>query len=770
MRLKNTLFSSTFRLHYAYSLPSALAIVFLAFLAVVASSTILYVYTLETVESDIHEYLSGIGRAGARSIDGDLHATFTSRKQETSPEYLNEVKKLGEVLMLFPSVKYIYTCILKDGKVYFILDPTPPGMHTPQGVDEKAHIMDEYTEAEADLITALTQRKPVFNKKPYQDRWGSFVSGYIPFYNSKQEFVGVIGVDLNAQDYSNRLHKVYRTAMICIIIGFFISCSIGALLYRQDRRIRAITGRLERTNRELTILAEAAKRATQEKSLFLANITHDLRTPMSGILGMAYLLRDTKLDPTQKEYIDTINHSAENLLLLINDVLDMSKIEAGELIVENAPFDMKDCFSKSINILKPLAQNKNIGLVSRVDNAIPDSLMGDARRFAQIITNLVGNAIKFTDQGKVSVSLQYDATSKLVHCSVEDSGIGIPESKREAIFEKFVQGDVSITQKYGGTGLGLAITKQIVQLLGGSIGFQSQENVGSTFWFTLPALLPAAQQETLDGITVCHVASNRIAVQDARVLIADDHPVNRMFLRRLLVKFGFADIAEAENGKEVIAKLSRRYDVIFMDCKMPEQDGYETTRLIREMEAKAGKGAHMLIIALTANAMLGDRESCLRVGMDEYLTKPIQPDALKMLLAQWFIFPSTKDRAHITASIPSDHTPPIDYARMELIYQTVPEQRELLALFFRLSEQHIAEMQSSRRNEEFKSWREAAHSLKGASANLGMNRLEDICRQAEQGKNLSYNERTALIALAAAEMGRLRQYVRDTRPELLEEA
>lgn len=749
------------------SLQSAFSIVFLAFLAVIASSSILYFYTLDAVESDIREYMGGIARAGANSIDGDLHATFTSRTQESSKPYTSQIARLNEVWKLFPAVKYIYSCILKDGKVYFILDPTPEGKHI-DGVDPKAHIMDEYPEADDDLKKALSEHKAVFNSKPYADRWGKFVSAYVPFYNSRNEFAGVIGVDLDAHDYVSRINRVRNTAILCILIGFGISCSIGLILYRQGQRIRGMTESLERTNSELLQLASAARRATQEKSLFLANITHDLRTPMSGILGMAYLLRDTRLDDVQKEYIDTINHSAENLLLLINDVLDMSKIEAGELILEKAPFDMKEAFIRTINILKPLAHNKGISLISHMDPAIPRQLMGDPRRFSQLITNLVGNAIKFTDKGRVEATLRYDTVQGMIYCEVKDTGIGIPEHKRDAIFEKFVQGDVSITQKYGGTGLGLAITKQIVVLLGGTIGYESKEQEGSRFWFTLPALPPLTREVTSDEETVCHVAGNRIHAHHARILLADDHPVNRMFLRKLLLKFGFLTIEEVENGLQLMQRLDQHYDVIFMDCKMPEQDGYETSRLIRQKEKNEGGQSHIPIIALTANALSGDREACIEAGMDEYLSKPIQPELFKLLLSRWFILPEIHTLAD-TASVPYDLATPIDFSRLDMITDSDADKKMFIGLFFRLSKEHIDIMEGSKRNDEFQRWKHAAHSLKGASANLGMKTLEELCGRAEKGQDLGYATRSILMEHIKGEILRIRHYIESIAPELLEE-
>ena len=520
---------------------------------------------------------------------------------------------------------------------------------------------------------------------------------------------------------------------------------------------------------------ERAERATQEKSLFIANISHELRTPMNGILGMAYLLGDTTLDKTQREYIDTINHSAQNLLLLINDVLDMSKIEAKELILDRAPFDLKTGFSQTVNLLKPLAQNKGIGLSYQIDPAMPDSVVGDQGRFAQIVTNLVGNAVKFTKQGNVEASLRYDAENCSIYCEVKDTGIGIPESKRHAIFEKFIQGDAAISQKYGGTGLGLAITKKLVGMLGGEIDFESQENVGSRFWFTLPIALLGEHVDQHIKAPASDAGVERMDVRDARVLIAEDHPVNQLFLSTLLKKFGFTMIDVAENGLEVMEKMlrpadghkGRCYDAIFMDCKMPGQDGYKTTRLIRSHEANTESSFHIPIIAMTANALSGDREVCFEAGMDEYLSKPLQPEQLKDVLKRWFDFSVPMQPTFLSSAPANNDAPPVDFGRLEMVAETEKEKAALLALFFRLANGFVATMEKARRNQEFTQWRDAAHSLKGASANLGMVALETLCTQSEKAGALTYDQRTALLKCIKDEIEHIKAYVAQHDPSLL---
>ena len=523
---------------------------------------------------------------------------------------------------------------------------------------------------------------------------------------------------------------------------------------------------MEATHRALEEAQKKAEQSTHEKSQFVATISHELRTPMNGILGMAYLLNDTPLDATQREYIDTINHSAQNLLLLINDVLDLSKIEAGELLLEKSPFDIKHSFLQTIKLLTPLAQKKGTTLLHCIHTHIPETVIGDQGRFTQIVTNLVGNAVKFTEGGKVETGLLYNEEDHTIYCEVTDTGIGIPPSKHDSIFERFTQGDPSITQKYGGTGLGLAITKHLVMMLGGEIGFESQEKVGSRFWFKLPIMLPdGIVFQDLDKV-LSNTATGRTDANRACVLIAEDHPVNQMFLMALLRKFGFALIDIAENGKEATNKIQRnknenapRYDAIFMDCKMPEQDGYETTKIIRSLERSEHPPSHTPIIAMTANALAGDRETCFDAGMDAYISKPLQPDRLKDVLKRWFVFAADTDISSPPCAHPANNNPPLDRARLQLVAETTQDEAAILTLFFRSAHQIIDTMENARRDDEFPRWKEAVHGLKGAASNLGMRDMETLCGQAEKAIDLSYPQRSALLQRVKDELERIKNYV-----------
>ena len=520
---------------------------------------------------------------------------------------------------------------------------------------------------------------------------------------------------------------------------------------------------LKWAKQDIHALEDAQKRAeqsTHEKSQFVATISHELRTPMNGILGMAYLLNDTPLDALKREYVDTINHSAQNLLLLINDVLDLSKIEAGELMLDKAPFDIKNCFLQTLKLLTPLAGKKGNTLLPCIHSTIPEIVIGDQGRFAQIVTNLVGNAVKFTENGKVEAGLLYSPNDHSIHCEIIDTGIGIPANNHAMIFEGFTQGDPTITQKYGGTGLGLAITKHLVIMLGGEIGFESQEKIGSRFWFKLPVLLPNAPALCASNEISSDAQTGRINVCRARVLIAEDHPINQMFLIALLKKFGFIQIDVAENGIKAIEKIQHNktpYDVIFMDCKMPEQDGYQTTKIIRAQEHQERNTSPIPIIAMTANALAGDREACFDVGMNDYISKPLQPEKLKETLKTWFVFDGNKHEAHAPAA--PNTLPPINLARLDMVADTEQEKATILSIFFTLAGGIISAMEEAKRSEDFLRWKDAAHSLKGSAANLGMGDLEKLCGLSEQASYLTCDQRSVLLRRIENEIGRVKTYI-----------
>jgi signal transduction histidine kinase/CheY-like chemotaxis protein len=430
----------------------------------------------------------------------------------------------------------------------------------------------------------------------------------------------------------------WTAAHLLAVVGSMVAFLLAVLIWvvvlrrRVDQQTALIRDKLDQE----ASLKEAAQQASRVKSEFLANMSHEIRTPLNGILGFTGLMGTSQLTDAQREYNEAVRTSAESLLVVINDILDFSRIEAGRLNLESTDFSIRQCVEGAVRSIEPLAAGKGLQVLTEVADDVPDWVRGDAHRLRQILLNLTGNAVKFTETGRISVRVSRetdpgpaeDASRTAIRFAVSDTGIGIPKTQQPLIFQPFQQADGSITRRFGGSGLGLSISSRLVELMDGALWVESSEGAGSTFFFNIS--VPRGDAPPPSGAAI---ASPERPPQGAlSILVAEDNAVNRRLIRHLLEARGHQTTVAGDGVAALEEWRARPYDLILMDVQMPQMDGIEATRQIRAEERASG--LHVRIVALTAHAMKGDSDKCIEAGMDDYISKPIRVEDLDRVLLE----------------------------------------------------------------------------------------------------------------------------------------
>lgn len=699
-------------------------------------------------ERYVQRMIEGLAPTYAEELSRLGHAHVGLGTDPNDPTYLALIDAEKRWLKINPFVHDIYTLRkLPNGNTGLIVDSETDYDRNGRFEGERESrtpIGEEYSELDKGIEAAF-RGEPTFDDEPMTDRWGTWVSATVPMYDSDGRIEAVLGVDFAAKEWRAIVQRGRMAAMgiLTAILGV-IAASVAVI-----ENLRSYIRQREKMESEILRAKKAAEAASVAKGEFLANMSHEIRTPLNGVIGMVDLLRDTELSAHQKDFLEVLKESSSGLSSLLGDILDFSKIDAGKFTLDSVPFSVRECVEVAIKPLRYRTQSRGISVEARIDPSIPEMLTGDPARFRQIISNLVGNAVKFTSQGGVTVEAFCEierSDSVRLRITVSDTGIGIPRHKLGNIFEPFTQSDSSITRRYGGTGLGLAIVSQLVKMMGGRIWVESEEGHGSQFHVTLTFSRPSPEDVAAKKGPA---PLTQTPFKPLKILLAEDTPVNQIVTVTILEKGGHR-VSVAKNGREVLDMLGKeRFDLVLMDIQMPVMDGLETTKRIRDREISSG-GTHIPIIAMTAHALAGDRQTALDAGMDDYLTKPI--DRQKLLAAI--------GRYEGKMQTDQEEWSPKDLA------ERLGGDRDILKKIVDLFEEDRKRLQSEIRNavdrKDASALEKAAHALRGSVGNF---RYQDAFHEAGElermGREGKIEGTDALIAKLDASLSRLSQLLQN---------
>jgi signal transduction histidine kinase/ActR/RegA family two-component response regulator len=592
--------------------------------------------------------LSVLSRLAAGRLDLEAHRRAIEAGAPRGADFEACAAPLREFVDAAESVRYVYTTRLVGERVVFGVDAALPIDGDGDGVIDQAVLGEPYVDAPPELLAAFRTGEPQVATKPYSDKWGTFVAAFRPVTGADGALECVVAVEYDAAAHASRLASMDLAAACGTSVAALVSLVLGVVVFVRRRERLRVLDELEQAR----LRAEHASRA---KSEFLANMSHEIRTPMTAILGYADLLREesegSEWAARHADALDVIVRNGRHLLSVINDILDISKIEAGRMTAERVPVDPAQVLRDTLQLLRPRAAERGLALEAELDPALPARLLSDPLRLRQILVNLVGNSLKFTERGGVTVAARHDRIAHRLEFVVRDTGIGMSPEQLARVFEPFEQADSSLTRRYGGSGLGLPISRRLARMLGGTLDATSRPGVGSTFTVTLPVVECAAQPAS-SGVAA--IASDTLAPSPLgagarpaaplpqrgpfvglHLLLAEDSVSNTKLFRRIFERMG-ARVTAVDNGRAVVEALCEGgafegapvepppFSLVLLDMQMPILDGYSAARILRE------RGASVPIVALTAHAMSDDRERCLAAGCDDYATKPIDQHELSL--------------------------------------------------------------------------------------------------------------------------------------------